>query len=151
MWPVIDTTCECCPALKFLLIFGLIKSLEQWEFDHFKFRGGALMGKNEANNWNQMLPCFVVSLLRFGLIKISDQCDFDHFKYHYCLNIWRQKFDQYLTQELWGLPCLSVFIKHLGWCRVRVNVILIILNFRYYLNTASTFGVEMLPIIKTRF
>ena len=29
MWPVIDITCEFCPALKFLLIFGLLKSLEQ--------------------------------------------------------------------------------------------------------------------------
>ena len=30
-------------------------------------------------------------------------------------------------------------------------MILIILNFRYYLNTASTFGAEMWLIIETRF
>ena len=51
MASIIDTTNECCAALKFLLIFGLIKSLDQLEFDHFKFRGGgALRFKNEANN-----------------------------------------------------------------------------------------------------
>ena len=40
MASIIDLTYECCPALKFLLIFGLIKSLDQLAFDHFKLRGG---------------------------------------------------------------------------------------------------------------
>ena len=51
---IIDTTYECCPALKFLSIFGLTKSLGQLEFDNFKFQGGggggAVRFKNKASN-----------------------------------------------------------------------------------------------------
>ena len=74
-WPVIDTTCECCPALKFLLIFGLIKSLDPLEFDHFKFQG-----QNESTIETKCYHA-LLCLKTFGLIKISDQCDFDHFKF----------------------------------------------------------------------
>ena len=82
------------PAMKFLLIFGLIKNLDQLEFDHFKFRGGGHVGSKTRPTIETKCYHALLCLLTFGLIKISDQYDFDHFKYHYCLNIWRQKFDQ---------------------------------------------------------
>ena len=73
----------------------MIKSLDQLEFDHFKFQGGG--GHVGAKMRPTIeIKCFhaLLCLLTIGVITISDQCDFDHFKYHNCLIIWRHKFDQ---------------------------------------------------------
>ena len=74
LWPIIDTRCECCPALVCLLTFGLMQSSDKCDFDHFKFPVLFkhclinIWGKIVANNWNQMwrLPCIVMFVNIWG-------------------------------------------------------------------------------------